>query len=161
MNLEAYLWSRRPLWNRSTKWERAMSWLCRDPKQRAAFGIKLLAFRVIARGWDNVRCANCGDERVDVLHADHINHDGHRHRKEIGKGGKGAGKRVYHWILTHRKEARGTFQLLCSNCHTLKTVYKHCTGALYPIDLEKDAAYVYRPNRRRVRSQTGTKGLRN
>jgi hypothetical protein len=67
--------------------------LRKTPAQQAAYMVKIKAFQILAvRG--RICCTECGDRRWDVLHADHIDNDGHLHRKQIGKGGNGAGKRV-------------------------------------------------------------------
>jgi hypothetical protein len=95
--------------------------LLRNKQQMAAYWVKIRAFGIVARG--RICCDECGDRRWDVLHCDHINNDGHNHRKKIGKGGVGAGKRVYHWIIQHPAQARKMFRLLCANCHLLKTIY--------------------------------------
>jgi hypothetical protein len=100
----------------------ALAFVLKTPLQLQAYTVKIRAFQILAvRG--RICCSECGDHRWDVLHADHVDNDGHRHRKQIGRGGKGAGKRVYHWILKNPVEARRQFQLLCANCHQLKTIY--------------------------------------
>jgi hypothetical protein len=100
----------------------SLALVLRTPKQLAAYTVKIRAFQILAV-CGRICCVECGDRRWDVLHADHVNNDGYRHRKQIGQGGKGAGKRVYHWVLQHPGEARRCFQLLCADCHQLKTIY--------------------------------------
>lgn len=99
----------------------------KNPAQQRAYQVKIRAFQVLAiRG--RICCAECGDHRWDVLHADHKDGDGRQHRKRIGMGGNGAGKRVYHWIIQYPAEAREMFQLLCASCHQLKTIYGFVPG---------------------------------
>lgn len=99
-----------------------LAFVLKTPMQLQAYTVKIKAFQILAvRG--RICCSECGDHRWDVLHADHKNDDGHRHRKLIGQGGKGAGKRVYHWIIRNPVKAREMFQLLCANCHQLRTIY--------------------------------------
>ena len=99
-----------------------LAFMLKTPTQIAAYTVKIRAFQILAvRG--RICCCECGDHRWDVLHADHKNDDGHRHRKQIGQGGNGAGKRVYHWIIRNPAKAREMFQLLCANCHQLRTIY--------------------------------------
>ena len=89
------------------------------PQPRDWFA-KLQAFEIIA-GCGQVACAHCGYDILDGLHLDHKNGDGHKHRKSHGKGGKGGGMRTYRWVEQHPKEARSLLQVLCANCHQVKT----------------------------------------
>jgi len=68
-----------------------------------------------------VCCAECGETDWNVLQAHHVNGDGHKHRKRLGRGGIGAGMRTYRWILRNQEEARRTLRLLCANCHQKQT----------------------------------------
>jgi hypothetical protein len=100
----------------------SLALVLRTPKQLSAYTVKVKAFQILAvRG--RICCAECGERRWDVLHADHKADDGSRHRRQIGQGGKGAGKRIYHWMIRNPAKARKIFQLLCANCHQLKTIY--------------------------------------
>jgi hypothetical protein len=109
-----------------------LAFILKTPLQLQAYTVKIRAFQILAVH-GRICCSECGDHRWDVLHADHVDNDGHRHRKQIGQGGNGAGKRVYHWILQHPEEARKCFQLLCANCHQLKTIY-----GFVPLELENE-----------------------
>ena len=98
-------------------------WMSTKNRQQIKdFNTKLRALDIVGNGF--IRCAWCGDTRIEVLHLDHINGDGHRHRRQMGKGGKGAGMRAYRDIIRHSEKARQIYQLLCSNCHQLKGAYQ-------------------------------------
>lgn len=62
-------------------------------------------------------CACCGEKIVAFLSLDHINNDGNKHRKEIGK-----------WAITYPKLVKLKFpykdklQVLCYNCNNGKRV---------------------------------------
>lgn len=65
-------------------------------------------------------CIGCGNSDARVLQFDHINGNGNKHRQEIGLSGGSASSR---WVLNNPEEAKSTLQLLCANCHALKTGY--------------------------------------
>jgi hypothetical protein len=100
----------------------SLAFILKTPQQLNDYLRKIRAFQLLAvRG--RIRCVECGETRWDVLHADHKTGNGARHRRTIGLGGKGAGMRTYQWIVRHPKTAQKIFQLLCANCHQLKTTY--------------------------------------
>jgi hypothetical protein len=90
----------------------------KNKQQQKDFITKARAFTTLS---PRVCCVDCGETDWNVLQADHINGDGHKHRKKLGKGGRGAGMRTYRWILKNPEEARRTLVLRCANCHQLKT----------------------------------------
>jgi len=92
----------------------------KNQQQQKDFLTKARAFAVLS---PKVCCAECGDTDWNVLQAHHVNGDGHKHRKRLGRGGIGAGMRTYRWILHNPEEARRTLRLLCCNCHQ-----KHTSG---------------------------------
>jgi len=56
------------------------------------------------------KCSCCGEDNIEFLNIDHINHDGSRHRKTLGHGTK-----FYRWFL--KNNFPGGFQILCFNCN--------------------------------------------
>ena len=56
------------------------------------------------------RCACCGIDEPLFLTLDHMNNDGVRHRRRIGKGGT-----FYTWL--RKRGYPPGFQVLCSNCN--------------------------------------------
>ncbi len=62
------------------------------------------------------RCAHCGIVDVDVLTLDHINGNGHQHRKSIGG-------HPYRWIINN--DYPDGFQVLCFNCNWKKRLNSH------------------------------------
>ncbi len=59
-------------------------------------------------------CACCGELEVRFLSIDHINGDGHEHRRKIG----GNGSHLYYWLK--RNNYPNGFQVLCYNCNMAK-----------------------------------------
>ena len=57
------------------------------------------------------QCACCGETEPKFLTIDHINNDGAKHRREIGRGGD----QIYSWLKEHNYP-KG-FQILCMNCN--------------------------------------------
>lgn len=51
-----------------------------------------------------------------LLQADHVNNDGAEHRKQGNKG-----LPLYKEMLRVAREEPGRLQLLCANCHLIKT----------------------------------------
>lgn len=56
------------------------------------------------------RCACCGETQPEFLCIDHVNNDGHAHRKSIGRGAN-----IYLWLKKNGYPAG--FQVLCMNCN--------------------------------------------
>ena len=65
-------------------------------------------------------CACCGESEPLFLQIDHINGDGGKHRREIGKTD------MIKWLIA--KDFPDGFQLLCANCNT----GKHRNGGVCP-----------------------------
>jgi hypothetical protein len=65
-----------------------------------------------------IECNCCGEKEYKFLALDHINGDGNKHRKLIGRGG------LYQWIRNN-KYPQG-FQILCHNCNFAKGHYGKC-----------------------------------
>lgn len=57
-----------------------------------------------------IKCACCGETKLELLTLDHINNDGGSLRKQI----KGHGN-LYHWLPKHHFPSG--FQVLCYNCN--------------------------------------------
>lgn len=57
------------------------------------------------------KCACCGEDRIGFLTVDHVNNDGGKHRKEIGKAG------LYMWLIRHNFPTTYELQCLCFNCN--------------------------------------------
>lgn len=61
-------------------------------------------------------CSWCGDDYYPTLVIDHINNDGAKHRKVIGRSGSG----TYRWLIANGFPEG--FQTLCSGCNQAKQV---------------------------------------
>ena len=64
------------------------------------------------------RCACCGENIIEFLSIDHINGNGNKHRKIIGRGG------LPGWII--KNNFPKGFQVLCHNCNFAKGHYGQC-----------------------------------
>jgi hypothetical protein len=62
-------------------------------------------------------CACCGESEMAFFEIDHINNDGARHRREVGRNIKG-------WL--YKMGFPGGFQTLCSNCNGAKSDSNKC-----------------------------------
>jgi hypothetical protein len=63
--------------------------------------------------YDN-KCAHCGFDDVRALQIDHVNGDGHEHRKVV--------KGTNTFLAEVIKDTENRFQLLCANCNWIKRV---------------------------------------
>lgn len=63
------------------------------------------------------KCLCCGEELFEFLTIDHINGNGTKHRKEVGKD-------FYRWLI-HNKFPGG-FRVLCMNCNHARGIYGEC-----------------------------------
>ena len=70
---------------------------------------------------NKLECARCGFLDYRALQIDHINGYGRKEIREIGNGPRDYQMRYWKHILDFSKEeARKHYQILCSNCNTLK-----------------------------------------
>ena len=58
-------------------------------------------------------CVQCDEKRIDCLSVDHINNNGHEHRKTTGNG-----QRFYRWLIKNNLPLG--YQTLCMNCQWIK-----------------------------------------
>ncbi len=65
------------------------------------------------------KCNCCKENKYEFLAIDHINNDGVKHRKEIGR------KNIYYW-LKKNNYPKENFQVLCHNCNMAKGFYGYC-----------------------------------
>lgn len=65
-------------------------------------------------------CVCCGEKHFSMLTIDHVNNDGAAHRREVGKGAKNIGSRLYQWLITNKYPLG--FQVLCFNCNSSKHI---------------------------------------
>ena len=63
------------------------------------------------------KCNCCGNPNSRVLELDHINNNGKSHRSKINAP-------MFRWVVRHGFP-KG-LQLLCANCHRIKTKYGEC-----------------------------------
>jgi len=62
-------------------------------------------------------CIECGySSDIRALQLDHIHNDGYEDRRKKGRAGK-----VYRYYVDRLEEAKVNLQVLCANCHSIKT----------------------------------------
>jgi hypothetical protein len=66
------------------------------------------------------RCACCKETTPEFLAVDHVNNDGHLHRKVVGYDIAA----MYRWAKKHNFP--DTLQILCHNCNLAKAFYGRC-----------------------------------
>lgn len=64
------------------------------------------------------KCACCGEITDEFLSIDHINGDGHKHRKQINRAS------VYYWLI--KNDFPEGFRILCHNCNQAMGIYGYC-----------------------------------
>ena len=62
-------------------------------------------------------CVCCGNTNKRLLQLDHVNNDGAQHRKEVDI--------MLNWA--YKNDCPDSLQLLCANCHHIKTHHGACT----------------------------------
>ena len=63
-------------------------------------------------------CVCCGEKHPEFITIDHINGDGHIHRKTFGGN-------IYAYLIKH-KFPKDNFRLLCFNCNNARAFYGFC-----------------------------------
>ena len=64
------------------------------------------------------KCDCCGETKYEFLSIDHINGNGSKHRKSIGRAS------MYHWLI--KNNFPSGFRLLCHNCNQAMGIYGYC-----------------------------------
>jgi hypothetical protein len=70
------------------------------------------------------KCACCGESTYEFLTIDHVNNDGAKHRRELGKGRYSYGGNMASWLI--KNNFPKGFQILCFNCNCAKGLYGKC-----------------------------------
>ena len=65
-------------------------------------------------------CVCCGESQIEFLTIDHINGDGHLHRRKVGKG-----RRIYNDLI-RLGFPKDNYRLLCFNCNIARGFYGYC-----------------------------------
>ncbi|MDP2754423.1 MAG: hypothetical protein Q8P40_08545 [Nitrospirota bacterium] len=66
------------------------------------------------------RCSCCGESHEEFLSIDHINGDGAKHRRIIGRGGV----KLYRWLK--KNEFPEGYRVLCMNCNWAIGIHGYC-----------------------------------
>lgn len=73
--------------------------------------------RVVLIQYLGGKCSRCGYEKdIRALQLDHIHSDGKKDRSKEKRKGK-----VYRYYVNHLEESEKVLQVLCANCHCIKT----------------------------------------
>lgn len=67
-------------------------------------------------------CPKCLETNMKLLTVDHINNDGAKHRRDLGKGNKTIN--LYRYIIENNFPSE--FQILCHNCNWGRSRYGIC-----------------------------------
>lgn len=65
------------------------------------------------------KCECCEETAFEFLTIDHINKDGAKHRKQIGRS------KLYRWLVKNNYP-KDNFRLLCMNCNFAQGIYGYC-----------------------------------
>lgn len=66
------------------------------------------------------KCECCGETHIEFLGIDHVNNDGHEHRRS------GIGGNIYFWLRKNGFPKDGRFRALCHNCNMSRAMYGGC-----------------------------------
>jgi hypothetical protein len=66
------------------------------------------------------KCECCGETHWQLLTIDHINGDGHLHRRKVGKG-----RKIYKDLI-RLGFPKDNYRLLCFNCNIARGFYGYC-----------------------------------
>lgn len=81
---------------------------------------QLLKIKVMNRyGGCRCSCPGCNENNLTQLSIDHINGDGAKHRKEIGRGNY-----IYNWLVKH--DYPPGFRVLCLGCNSSCGFFGFC-----------------------------------
>jgi hypothetical protein len=95
--------------------------VCNTEHRKARFREdRLAALRHYSSG--DIRCACCGETRLEFLGLDHINDDGAVHRRELGICG---GVHFYSW-LRRTGYTYASLVVACHNCNMARAMYGEC-----------------------------------
>ncbi|HEA68231.1 MAG TPA: hypothetical protein ENI07_15635 [Desulfobacterales bacterium] len=88
------------------------------------------------------KCECCGESIIEFLTIDHINGDGHLHRRKVGKG-----RKIYQDLI-NLGFPKDNYRLLCFNCNITRGFYGYCPH--HP-DNKQDISHVpFNPGRKRT-----------
>lgn len=101
---------------RMAEWRKKHGEKLRRKQREKAYALRLKVLRHYSNG--TMRCACCGESHEEFLQMDHIDGNGGKHRREIGRS------KIYDW-LKHNDYPEG-FRVLCANCNCARGFYGYC-----------------------------------
>lgn len=81
--------------------------VCLEKQKRKAYAMKDLVYEK----YGGYVCKCCGESTKEFLTLDHVNNDGAKHRRELGKGVS----HLYRWII--KNNFPPIFEVMCYNCN--------------------------------------------
>lgn len=109
-------WCKQCMIARVLQWQKDNSAKKRETNKASYAKLRLLVLDHYSNGL--MSCACCGESTIEFLTLDHVNNDGAKHRKEIGKNS------IWRWLTQHNLPEG--FQVLCWNCNSAKGYYGEC-----------------------------------
>lgn len=82
--------------------------------KKVRIAVRLKLFEILG----GTKCIKCKNEDARVLQFDHKNGGGRKDRKKLGD----ASIKFYNYYVDHPKSAKSRLQVLCANCHVIKTI---------------------------------------
>jgi hypothetical protein len=111
---EKRLQYRKDYYQRPEVKQRIKDWQKKNPEAVKRYQYNLKLEVLTHYGSKPPKCACCGETEVRFLSIDHINGDGHEHRRKIG----GNGSHLYYWLK--KNSYPEGFQVLCYDCNFSK-----------------------------------------
>ena len=94
-------------------------WTQAEVSRRHIMRLKCAVMNVLTNGEGT--CRQCGQGDIDVLTVDHIENDGFKHRKQLGKRDL-CGDHFYRWLV--KNDYPPGYQVLCMNCNMKKEIMR-------------------------------------
>lgn len=77
------------------------------------------------------KCVCCGSKELSFLTLDHIDNDGHIHRKDFNRSLK-----LYQDLIKNDFKTPFRIQILCANCHQSKSKFGRCIHGMTKKEIE-------------------------
>jgi hypothetical protein len=107
------------------RWRDSSDWRQRNLKRMVDRRLSLRRLVMTHYGGFLPSCKCCGETEYNFLCIDHMNNDGAKHRKEIGRIS------ILSWLV--RNNFPDGFQILCYNCNCAKGFYGYCPHRSPPV----------------------------
>ena len=95
--------------------------MCADKNRGRQVRARIERRRMVLRAYGN-ECMCCGEVEADFLEIDHVNNDGHKHRRNNPT------MDINSWAIKH--DFPSLLQILCANCNHSKEKHGKCIHAI-------------------------------